>query len=149
MNEPFGPYTLRTCPVDEIVPLRHRILRAGLPVDMARFPGDDAPDTLHLGAFDADGNAVCCVTMLRADWEGEPAWRLRGMATDDGLRGTGIGSALVPVAERAALALTGPLPIWCDARIRAIPFYERMGYVCVSEFFDIEHAGLHRKMIKR
>ena len=43
---------LRRASLEEILALRHAVLRPGLPLESAAFEGDDAPDTLHFGAFD-------------------------------------------------------------------------------------------------
>ena len=50
----LGPATIivRRAAVGEIIPLRHRILRAGLPIEEAHFPGDTDPSTIHVAAFD-------------------------------------------------------------------------------------------------
>lgn len=57
------PITIRRARVDEIIPLRHRILRAGLPKEEAHFTGDNLPETQHVAAFDAD-DAICCATFV-------------------------------------------------------------------------------------
>jgi GNAT superfamily N-acetyltransferase len=121
-------YTFRRADVTELIDLRHCVLRAGLPREMASFGGDDLETTLHFGVFDEHNSLLCCVTMLRSEYDGAPAWQLRGMATADQARSTGIGSKLVPFAEAAAFAATGVVPVWCNARQRAVPFYERLGY---------------------
>jgi hypothetical protein len=43
--------TCRRATVAEIMPLRHRILRAGLPFETARFEGDEEATTRHYVAF--------------------------------------------------------------------------------------------------
>ena len=60
---------------EEIVDLRHAVLRQGLPREEALFPGDEAPTTRHCGAF-LDGVTIGCATLLASQWEGEPAWQL-------------------------------------------------------------------------
>ena len=89
---------LRQAAVDEIIPLRHRILRAGLPIEEAHFDGDRDPSTRHAAAFD-EPSAAGCATMVLNQWDGEPAWQLRGMATDAAFRGKGVGRALLDVLE--------------------------------------------------
>src|SRR5947209_4217188 len=81
---------IRHATVDELIPLRHRILREGLPVEEAHFEGDDAPTARHAGAF-VDGVAICCATLMLDQWEGERAWRLRGMATEPAMQRSGVG----------------------------------------------------------
>lgn len=131
----------------DIIPLRHRVLRRDLPLDLSYFAGDDDADTVHV-ALVLDGWARCCVTLMLSTWEGEPAWQLRGMATDDGLRGQGLGARLVPAAL-AMLPDDGPDRLWCNAREVAIPFYARLGWEVVSDRFEIPLAGPHVRMCAR
>src|SRR5579862_4850490 len=88
--------SLRISPaaVAEIIPLRHRILRAGLPIEAADFDGDDAPTTLHAAVFDAS-NVISCASLMLDQWQSKTAWRLRGMATEENWRGRGVGAALL------------------------------------------------------
>ena len=83
---------VRAARFEEIVDLRHAVLRQGLPREEAIFPGDDAPTSRHCGAFVGDA-AVGCATFHASRWEDEPAWQLRGMATLPEFRGKGIGRA--------------------------------------------------------
>src|SRR5258707_12157124 len=87
------PVTIRRAKVDEIIDLRHVILRNGLPRETAVFPGDHAPTACHYAA-DVNGQIVGCATLHLNHYEGQPAWQLRGMATTTEARGKGIGGAL-------------------------------------------------------
>ena len=62
------------------------------------------------------------------------------MATDPAVRGTGAGRALV-VEGLARVAARGGDLVWCDARVAAAGFYERMGFAVVTE--RVRQAG-HR-----
>lgn len=137
--------TIREVPVETILPLRHRMLRAGLPLEMARFPGDDAAATLHFAAM-ADGVPVCCLTLVAADWEDRPAWQLRGMATALDYQRRGIGRKLLAYAIVQADSRGARWPLWCNARVSAIAFYESAGWQVVSDVFEIPQAGPHVKM---
>jgi len=55
------------------------------------------PTTCHAAAFDGP-EAVGCATLVLNQWNAEPAWQLRGMATDAHLRRTGIGAAVLQCA---------------------------------------------------
>ena len=136
---------------EEIIDLRHAVLRQGLPREEAIFPGDDAPTSLHWGAFDGAA-AVGCVTLHASQWEGEPAWQLRGMATSPQFRRKGVGKVLLEEMERALRDAGrgggGPL-LWCNARVPYVPFYLATGWQVVSDRFDIPTAGPHVKMLKR
>jgi len=138
--------TCRLAILDEILPLRHRILRDGLPFETAMFEGDDAPGTRHYVA--CRGNTVvACLTLMPSSLEGRPAWQLRGMATDAIEQGRGLGRRLLEHALADAQRDVPDRIVWCNARTMAIGFYERLGWRVVSEPFDVPTAGPHVKMI--
>src|SRR4051812_25338953 len=83
---------------DELIDLRHRVLRAGLPRSEGIFSEDDAPTTLHAGAFAGQQN-VGCATMMREAYKGRAAYRLRGMAVDPEFHRLGIGRRLLDLLE--------------------------------------------------
>jgi GNAT superfamily N-acetyltransferase len=136
----------------EIIDLRHRILRTGLPVETASFPGDEDIYTLHFGVWHEprhEREIICCATFMLNEFEGRTAWQLRGMATDEAYRGFGLGRRLLLYAEMSLSDMLGQVTLlWCNARESAIPFYEKNGWKCVSDLFDIPTAGMHRKMTK-
>lgn len=141
---------IRRASAAEIIPLRHRILRAGLPLEAAHFPGDNDATTIHAGAFEAAA-AIGCASMMLSAWEGEPAWQLRGMATEEGWQGKGIGQAVLGHLMALAVGASEP-PVrlfWCNARVPALRFYARLGWEVMSEEFEIPTAGPHRKLMKR
>lgn len=140
--------------VEEIIGLRHRILRAGLPAEAAQFPGDDDSLTWHFGLFypvspDENASVVSCASFMLNSYKDEPAWQLRGMATDGPHQGRGFGGKLLACAEAAILERSNVPLFWCNARVPAVPFYERQGWIVDSEEFNIPTAGPHRKMVKR
>jgi ribosomal protein S18 acetylase RimI-like enzyme len=68
------------------------------------------------------------------------------MATDPAVRGAGAGRALITEGLARVTAHGGDL-VWCDARVPALGFYERMGFVVVTEEFDKPEGGPHRGML--
>jgi predicted GNAT family N-acyltransferase len=48
---------------------------------------------------------------------------------------------------RRVAALGGDL-VWCDSRLEAVGFYERMGFTVVTEEFDRPGIGPHRGMLR-
>jgi len=161
----------------EIIDLRHRVLRAGLPREAAMFPGDELPGSFHFGAFieahavecscDAcvaidrrsseaatqasqlqnQESAICCATFHLNSWQDKPAWQLRGMATDPAWAGRGIGSAVLKFAIETIRAASSVNLFWCNARLPAVPFYQRLGWAIASERFEIPTAGPHHRMV--
>ncbi|MFD2091880.1 GNAT family N-acetyltransferase [Blastococcus deserti] len=120
------------------------------------WPGDEDPETFHLAARTPAGSVVGVVRFSPAPcpWPGagggviaRSSWQLRGMATDPAVRGSGTGRALV-VAGLTAVAARGGDLVWCDARVSAAGFYERMGFTVVSEAFDKPGIGPHVGMVK-
>jgi GNAT superfamily N-acetyltransferase len=142
--------TIRRARIEEILALRHRILREGLPLEAANFAGDRDETTLHVGAFDASNVTLGCASMMLNAWEGEPAWQLRGMATDTSLQSLGVGKAVLDYLTELALARPRHVRLfWCNARVPALRFYTRQGWQVMSDEFDIPTAGPHRKLMKR
>jgi GNAT superfamily N-acetyltransferase len=139
---------VRRVGLEEIVDLRHVMLRQGLPREAAVFPGDEVATNYHFGAFVDGGRNVGCATFHFSEWQGEPAWRLRGMATLSGFQKHGVGRAVLSFAEEMIGAESAVRLLWCDARTPAVAFYERQGWRVVSEEFFIPTAGPHFKMIK-
>ncbi|MEX2673631.1 MAG: GNAT family N-acetyltransferase [Phycisphaeraceae bacterium] len=138
--------TYRSAEVQEIIDLRRRVLRMGMPDDPATFEGDDSPSTLHMGVFDAASQCVGCATMIRADWEGRPAYQLRGMATCETRQQQGIGRTLLKRLLDRITAETDVRLIWCNARQEAIGFYRKQGWRVVSDVFKVPTVGPHYKM---
>ncbi len=136
---------IRQVSADDIRPLRHRVLRPGQGYEETAYPGDDLPDTVHFGAF--DGNRLVGIASLYREDRSAPGWRLRGMATDDAVRGTGFGGALLAACiDHVAAAGGGEL--WCNARMVAVGFYQRAGFEIVSDEFDVPGIGAHVVMAR-
>ena len=138
--------------VDEVAaeltyPLRKAVLRPdGGDVVWA---GDEDPGTFHLAARTPDGRIVGVVRFSPAACPWRAAanpWQLRGMATDAAVRGAGAGRALVTAGLDAVSARGGDL-LWCDARVAAAGFYERMGFTVVTGPYDKPGIGPHLGML--
>lgn len=138
---------IRQVPVDRIRQLRHAVLRPGQPAGASRYPGD--ADGLHFAAEGADGSLLGCVSVLPEPAPEETAaWRLRGMATDPAVRGTGYGRALLTAAVDELRRRGVPL-VWCTARAGAEGFYLKYGWQPVGPLFDLPPNGPHRRMLLR
>lgn len=141
-----GGRSIRPVTAEEVRPLRHTVLRPGQAFEETLYPGDDAG--VHLGAF--DGNRLVGIASLyQEDRAGGPAggWRLRGMATDAGVRGAGFGAELLAgCVEHVAAA--GGTELWCNARMAAVGFYRRAGFEVLSEEFDVAGIGPHVVMAR-
>lgn len=146
--------TVRPISAAETRPLRSEILRPGQPPANLAYPGDDVPGSFHAGAF-VDGTLVGIATVHPepmpappdADVDASNAFRLRGMATRAGLQRGGIGRAVLGrCIEHVREA--GAEVLWCNARVGAIGFYERLGFRTLGDEFDIAGIGPHFVMWK-
>ena len=131
--------------------LRRRILRAGTPSTDVTYRQDDLPGTFHLGAT-LDGVLVGVSSWAVEEWPdepGTPALRLRGMAVEAELQGTGAGAVLV--ADGLARAEAGGARlVWATARDSVLGFYERCGFEVVGEgFVDGPTARPHHTVVRR
>lgn len=150
-EEPAASVRARSVDVAVIRPLRMEVLRPGRPPVASVYPGDDHPLSLHVAAYlDAEPVAIGTVFPDAPPWEPDrlDAWRVRGMATRDGLRGRGLGRLVLGALVDHATANGGRF-IWCEARIGAPRFYARSGFVVEGEpfiFEGIEHVHMWRHL---
>ncbi len=147
------PKTITVVPSDAatVQPLRAAVLRPGQPLQAADYPEDHLASTLHLAALDAHGSVVGCATFFPDPYPEDPArpaWRLRGMATAEEVRGQGVGAAVLQ-AGLAAAAEGGAELVWCNGRTSAVGFYQAMGFVAEGEEFVTATGIPHFRMWRR
>lgn len=125
-------------------PLQLAVLRPHGPL-----PGDRPPpaEALHVAAL-RDGVVIGAATVLPEPWPGpgaiaEPAWRLRGVVVAEGVRGTGVGLAVVGRASELA-ASEGANSLWAEARSSALGFYGRTGWTVIGDEWMKAGIGPHR-----
>lgn len=139
----------RLARAEELIDLRHRVLRSGYPRETAFFVGDNETTTRHFAVVTHDGVVVGCGTIVLSAWQDKPAWQLRGMAVDDRYRVKGVGRLVLEALEDVARSdATLPRQLWCNARTPAVGFYKKQGWEVVSEEFIIETAGPHFRMTR-
>lgn len=131
--------------------LRRRVLRGGDPDADVDFPEDARPGAFHLAIPGDDGWPVAVASLSPDPWPGrpgEPAWRLRGMAVEPDLQGTGAGGRLLEaVVDR--LRAAGAAVVWAHARDTAVPFYERHGFRVEGDGFLATPARLPHHVVVR
>lgn len=123
--------------------LRGTILRPGQRPEQLVYPGDDAADTLHAGAFDG-GMLVGIASVSRNPCPRHTfpgPWQLRGMATAPEVRGRGHGRALIAACV-AHVAACGGRTLWCNGRTSAAGFYLALGFAAVGDEYVTE-TGPH------
>ncbi|MEM9346724.1 MAG: GNAT family N-acetyltransferase [Planctomycetota bacterium] len=128
--------------------MRHAVLRPHQPIEAMVYPGDNELDTFHLAAVDGQGRVVGIVSFYEqpsplGSRQGD--WQLRGMAVEPALQGKGLGARLVQ-AGIDKVREQGGQRLWCNARVTAQRFYEKLGFISEGEEFHIEHIGPHYVM---
>jgi ribosomal protein S18 acetylase RimI-like enzyme len=128
----------------ETLPLRSTVLRSNIPYGECVFQTDASG--FHLGAF-AGTELVSVATFFPEDYPelGSGGYRLRGMATHFAYQGQGHGAALIKAAIHR-LKLNGTCYLWCNARTSAVGFYKKLGFVIISEEFEVPGIGPHYNM---
>lgn len=139
---------VRAVPAAVTYPLRQQVLRPHETLDQLVLPGDDDPDSGHFAAY--QGDAVVGTASVRREpppWAPapEPSWRLRGMATAEPMRGSGVGTAVLAAVIDHVRRDGGGL-LWCNARLPAVPFYERNGFTTRGESWVDPDIGPHIAM---
>lgn len=133
-------FTIKETRAQSLIALRWQVLRPGRPESTAHFAGDDAPGSAHFAAFDAHGTVIGCASVL----ESEGRLQLRGMATAPEWQGKGVGCAMLKAV--CELARQRQLPLWCNARVSAVGFYEKQGWEAEGEVFEVPEVGPHTVM---
>ena len=78
-----------------------------------------------------------------------PAIQVRGMGTLDEFQGKGFASAVLDKCEVESVQLWKAKTGWLQARVAAIPFYERNGWTCFGPEYHVPNVGPHRSMWKK
>jgi GNAT superfamily N-acetyltransferase len=139
-------------PAEATAALRRRVLRPDAPPDAPPMSAGWPADAVTFAVLDGRDDALATATVMPepCPWRPDeaPAWRLRGMASDPARRGDGFGRAALDAAVEHCRA-AGAVLLWCNARIGAVGFYERAGWMVEGDEFDIADIGPHRPMALR
>lgn len=115
-------------------------------IAFAAYPAGGADDAGadHAGA-QVVGTALVAPDPMPERPEAPDPWRLRGMATDPGWRGRGVGSAVLEAGIDHVRSVGGSV-LWCNARTSARGFYERAGFGAIGAEWEFEGSGRHVRM---
>ncbi|MBP3944002.1 GNAT family N-acetyltransferase [Sphingobacteriaceae bacterium WQ 2009] len=133
---------------EDTLPLRSLVLRNGAPLAEAKMEEDLTATTFHLGYFNEAGELLCiltCQQQTHAAFEGA-GYRLRGMATHPDARQQGLAKQLLLAAIQHLKEVLNVDYLWFNARVVALPFYEKLQFEYLSTEFDIPGIGPHREM---
>lgn len=131
--------------------IRQKVLVPDHSLAKAKFENDEDEDiSFHLGAF-VDGKLVSVASFFydrNPIFLDQHQYRLRGMATLPEHQNQGLSSELLnmafPIIKQNQCTL-----LWCHARLPAVGFYEKVGFVKADEnIFEIDEIGPHVLMMK-
>ncbi|SFS76744.1 GNAT family N-acetyltransferase [Lutibacter maritimus] len=128
-------------------PVRLEVLRKNIPLPY-QFNGDLDSDTFHLGVF-KNNQLIAVSSYMKAEnsnFKGSQ-YQLRGMATLSEYQGLGAGKLMMEKAV-AILKEFHINCLWCNARVVAVPFYEKQGLKTFGDKFNIQYVGGHYVMYK-
>ena len=125
----------------DLIDVRWRVLRHNRPNSVAHFDIDLLATTRHIAAIDTHGSMVACATLAAAP---DGSLQLRGMAVVPHQQGSGVGRKVLAFVHQ--LAKGSNKELWCNARLHAIPFYERNGWRAEGPVFQVRDVGPHRVM---
>jgi GNAT superfamily N-acetyltransferase len=135
---------LKEISAEDTYSIRGEMLRKGRPPETRKLEGDHDELTFHLGGF-VKGKLVSVASFYfkhNPQLPGEHHFQLRGMATLSQFQGKGLSSALlkraIPIIKNNHCS-----HIWCNARLVAKGFYEKVGFKAISDSFEIEPIGPH------
>ena len=134
----------------ETYAVRQPVLRSGKSVESCAFPGDLLPTTRHFGLW-ADNTLSAVVTVLQNNlpaFVDSAQFQIRGMAVLHGCQKHGFGTELLEFTENYIKTKGGNL-VWFNARIAALGFYTKSGYLIYGDAFEIAEIGTHYRMFKK
>ena len=118
-------------------------------IENCSLPTDFEPGTFHVGAL-KDGRLVGTSSFLvdiNPKFEEKNQYRLRAMATDPDVQGTGMGAAII-ARGLDELKKRGVKLLWCDARLKACGFYEKLNFNVLGDIYEVPVIGPHKLMYK-
>ncbi len=136
-------------PVDSVYSLRHQVLRPGQPLTSCYYNEDKEDSAFHFAAL--NGKDVVGISSFYCESNDSLpegiAFRLRGMAIEPSLQSHGIGTNLltqaIDICKKAGADL-----LWCNARVDAKNFYQRIGFKAVGGSFNLDGIGEHYLMYR-
>lgn len=140
---------VKKIPASACYPLRHKVLWPHLEKQDCGIDSDLLPEAFQLGSF-YKGQLISIGSFFpqkNKHFSAQKQFRLRAMATDPDFRGLQSGKRLMEVAFDF-LKKDGVDILWCDARLVATGFYDKLGLNVMGEIYEVPKIGPHKLMYK-
>ena len=141
--------TIDSVRLEDVIKIRHQILRSGQPRSSCYYPEDSYKKTIHYAAF-INKQIIGCASVYKEshpDFSLRQSWRIRGMAVKERLQGQNIGTQLLETCINHAVKMKGDV-IWCNARDNTVKFYKRSGFKVIGDEFELPNIGPHFLLAK-
>jgi GNAT superfamily N-acetyltransferase len=156
MSKSSSPITIVPVLAPEILNLRRDVLYPGKDISVARYYGDDDLQSQHFAARINNDQIIAGVSFIHAPYGTEhklTTIQLRGMAVYEEFRGAGYGELLLlhgenQVLQKAQNSGIQALLLWCDAREKAVGFYQKNGWFVANPTPYLKGENFHLKMTK-
>ena len=144
----MSSFDVKVIEASQTHPLRHLVLWPHIEKESdCVIDIDNEAEAFHLGAFEG-GRLVSVGSFFPASSpkiESQKPFRLRAMATHPDFRGKNAGKSLIQVGI-GLLREKGADFLWCDARLNAVPFYQKLGFSVMDEIYEVRTIGPHKFM---
>ena len=129
----------------KLVSLRNRLLRVPLGLEFSESELNGESDHHHLGIF-LDEKVIACLVLVPLL---ENRIKMRQVVVEENFQGLGLGKALVEWSEAFSLEL-GFDHMLLNARLNAVPFYEKLDYHTMGQEFmevGIPHYQMQKPLV--
>lgn len=134
--------------IKDIKHLRHQVLwQHKSSSDECVIEQDELETTFHIGAV-KNGIVVGTSTFIvniKNDFDTVSQYRLRAMATAKSVRREGLGRQMIDFVIKKLKQMNVEL-LWCDARLEATGFYNKMGFKTKGDIYNVPQIGPHKLM---
>lgn len=130
-------------------PIRRQVLWQHKSVAECGIDLDEQEGAFHLGAY-LDNELVCIGSFFKQQnpqFNLAKQYRLRAMATLPSAQKKGSAKSLVEFAVQKLQSDNQDI-LWCDARVVATGFYEKIGFSTKGTAYEIPIIGTHYLMYK-
>lgn len=144
-------YFIKEILTSQTFPVRHSVLRKGMPIATCSFENDDLSTTFHYGCFKNETlvGVASLYQKTNPKFKTTTQFQLRGMAVLDEFQKQGIGEQLLLFIENQVKELHAEAIIWCHARGSAVGFYKKLNYSTIGNILVIKDIGNHYIMYKK
>ena len=138
-------FILKIIPLKQMQELREKYLYSKQKKKLAVYLEDKENSTKHFTLYFND-QIVSGLTLIKKIENKKNNYQIRGMFTLPEHRGLGFGTKLLKHVESEII--NQKHVIWCNARYKAIDFYEKNGFKRNGNFFLLKGVGKHLRMDK-